>query len=282
MGFPIDNDADHIAGERAAGAAGNTRSTASRFSEGSADARRASPRDSEFMSLAQWISTAGGLGLAPIAPGTCGAAGGVLLFLVWSWLLSVFPASAGRPVLSLCLSLCLYVGWVALLFGLGVWASSRTELEWGRHDDQRIVIDEVVGQLIALSPLVWFFQNAAESLSFSPFFLSVVTGFVLFRVFDVWKPGAVRWAERRFESGLGVMADDLVAGLYSAIVLVLGLSLRISLSQGLFLGLVLGPFLGLVLGLGQASEAGPRWTRWSDALSEIGFRSFGFGSEVLA
>ncbi len=52
-----------------------------------------------------------------------------------------------------------------------------------------------------------------------PFFFEVVTGFVLFRLFDVWKPGAVRWAERRFEGGLGVMADDLVAGLYAALCL---------------------------------------------------------------
>ena len=50
--------------------------------------------------------------------------------------------------------------------------------------------------------------------------LAVVTGFVLFRLFDVWKPGAVRWAERRFKGGLGVMADDVVAGIYGAVCLV--------------------------------------------------------------
>ena len=48
---------------------------------------------------------------------------------------------------------------------------------------------------------------------------AVVTAFVLFRVFDVWKPGWVRWAERRFDGGWGVMADDLVAGTYAAVLL---------------------------------------------------------------
>ena len=51
----------------------------------------------------------------------------------------------------------------------------------------------------------------------SIFFIEVVTAFVLFRLFDVWKPGAIRWAERRFGGGLGVMADDVVAGIYGAL-----------------------------------------------------------------
>ena len=62
-----------------------------------------------------------------------------------------------------------------------------------------------------------------------PFFFWVVTGFVLFRLFDITKLGAVRWAERRFEGGLGVMMDDVVAGVYAAIVLVvLHLGLRMT------------------------------------------------------
>ena len=56
-----------------------------------------------------------------------------------------------------------------------------------------------------------------ESISF--WWLLVVTGFVVFRVLDIWKPGPVRWAEQRFEGGLGVMADDLLAGVIGGLLL---------------------------------------------------------------
>jgi phosphatidylglycerophosphatase A len=114
-----------------------------------------------------------------------------------------------------------------VLFGVGVWAAGRAEIFFGQHDDGRIVIDEVAGQLITLSPLVFLFSQSASfspdapraTTELFPFFSWVVTGFVLFRLFDVWKPGPVRWAERRFEGGLGVMADDAVAGAFGAVVL---------------------------------------------------------------
>ena len=77
------------------------------------------------------------------------------------------------------------------------------------------VRDEVVGQLITYLPLTLF-----DGDDLSLIFPQVVTGFVLFRLFDVWKPGAIRWAERRFKGGLGVMADDVVAGLYASFCLV--------------------------------------------------------------
>ena len=107
---------------------------------------------------------------------------------------------------------------LALASGSGVWASDRAEAIWGRRDDSRIVIDEVSGQLLALSPLAVWNRGAGASFAWLPL---VVTGFVLFRCFDIWKPGPVRWAERRFHGGLGVMADDWVAGALSAIGLVL-------------------------------------------------------------
>jgi phosphatidylglycerophosphatase A len=82
---------------------------------------------------------------------------------------------------------------------LGIWSAGRAQALWGRHDDGRIVIDEVAGQLLALA--------------FLPLRLEVaLTGFALFRLFDIWKPGPIRRAER-WPGGLGVVADDLVAGL---------------------------------------------------------------------
>jgi phosphatidylglycerophosphatase A len=177
------------------------------FSEGIGGAVVA-PVQLEIGRWSRWIAVAGGLGYVPIAPGTAGSFGGVLLFLL--------AVSAGTG-LSRTSFLVLYALAVGALLLLGIRASGRAEVDFGRRDDGRIVIDEVVGQLIALAPLVPWARFARDDL----FLLlsEVVTGFVLFRLFDVWKPGAVRWAERRFEGGLGVMADDVVAGLYAGLCL---------------------------------------------------------------
>jgi phosphatidylglycerophosphatase A len=101
----------------------------------------------------------------------------------------------------------LALSWGALL-ALGVWASDQSEAAFGCKDDGRIVIDEVVGQLLALAPLCWPGVPASPA--------AVVTGFVLFRCFDIWKPWPVRWAERALPGGVGVMMDDVVAGALAA------------------------------------------------------------------
>ena len=142
-----------------------------------------------------FLATGAGAGYGPIAPGTWGSALGVLLYLPLS-------AAGALP----------YAAVLALLLVAGIWAAGEAERAFGRKDDGRIVIDEVVGQLITLAPLL-----ADPALLRSPLWL--VTGFVTFRVFDVWKPGPVRWAERRFAGGAGVMLDDVVAGVFAALVL---------------------------------------------------------------
>jgi phosphatidylglycerophosphatase A len=139
------------------------------------------------------IATAGGVGFAPWAPGTCGAALAVAVFVLSS---PLGPGLVGALTLG--------------LLGVGAWASDGAERAFGRKDDGRIVIDEVVGQLAALMPLFL----AGDAALVSP--LGLVTGFVAFRVFDMWKPGPVRWAERGFRGGIGVMMDDVVAGLLAA------------------------------------------------------------------
>jgi phosphatidylglycerophosphatase A len=122
----------------------------------------------------------------------------------------------------------LYLLSVVALCALGVWASDIAERRFGKSDDGRIVIDEVVGQLLALTPLVVL--SRIDVLALRPqwtadpdpgaiiWFSLVVTAFVAFRVFDIWKPGAVGWAEKRFKGGVGVMADDVVAGVLAAVV----------------------------------------------------------------
>jgi phosphatidylglycerophosphatase A len=142
------------------------------------------------------IATAGGAGYAPVAPGTFGSAVGVLVFALLA------PAGAGPLLLA-----------TAVLLGLGIWASDQAEGIFERKDDGRIVIDEVVGQLLALAPL------AAMAPAVAPRHpLLLVAGFLCFRLFDIWKPGPVRYAERSFPGGLGVMLDDVVAGLFAAAV----------------------------------------------------------------
>jgi phosphatidylglycerophosphatase A len=148
--------------------------------------------------VARILATAGGAGYAPIAPGTFGSAVGVALFVVLSGL---------HPLL--------FALTTATLLALGTWAADRAEHFFGKKDDGRIVIDEVVGQLIALAPLLCFANRAgATSLAL------LGAGFLLFRLFDIWKPGPVGWAERRFAGGAGVMLDDVVAGALAALLMI--------------------------------------------------------------
>jgi phosphatidylglycerophosphatase A len=105
----------------------------------------------------------------------------------------------------------LVVVWGALM-AAGTWAASEAERVFARPDDGRIVIDEIAGQLFATSALLLLPPASRTKL------LGLVTGFVAFRLFDIAKPGPVRWAERRFSGGLGVMLDDVVAGGMAAVV----------------------------------------------------------------
>jgi len=144
------------------------------------------------------IATAGGAGYAPGAPGTVGALVALPLFGLLARLPAVFYAAA-----------------VLGLLAVGIWAASEAERIWQTKDDGRIVIDEVVGQLVSLAPLLALRGTGLDARTWA--FL-VVTGFVAFRCFDIWKPPPVRQAERHFAGGTGVMLDDVVAGLYGAVV----------------------------------------------------------------
>lgn len=164
-----------------------------------------------------WIASAGGLGYAPVASGTFGSAGAVLLF----WGISG-------------LTLPFYALTVLTITVLGIWASDRAESLFANKDDGRIVIDEVAGQLLTLIPVLLLASSPVAkemnvAVGQSAWWVLVVTGFVVFRLLDIWKPGPVRWAERNFRGGLGVMADDLLAGAFGGILMALpcyGLLLR--------------------------------------------------------
>ena len=143
--------------------------------------------------FAIFIATGAGAGFMPKAPGTAGALVGVLVYL------AMHAVGAGGYFLHAIL---------VILFA-GTLAAHRVESFWG-HDSQRIVVDEVVGQMIAYS------LAGKAQLSM----VSVFAGCVLFRVFDIAKPFPIRRLEA-LPGGVGVMADDVGAGLFALAALTL-------------------------------------------------------------
>lgn len=141
---------------------------------------------------AGWIASGFGSGLSPVAPGTAGSAVALLPWLA----LRELPL----PMFALVLT---------LAFALGVWVSNIVIAQLHIDDPGVIVWDEFVGQWIALAPLLWFVRGWPW----------IITGFVLFRLFDIFKPWPVSWADRKVKGGLGVMLDDVIAGAYAAIVI---------------------------------------------------------------
>jgi phosphatidylglycerophosphatase A len=136
-----------------------------------------------------WIASGFGSGFSPRAPGTVGSAAALL---PWLWL-RVLP-------------LPFYALAVLIAFAIGVWASSWVVKRSGVQDPQVVVWDEFVG--------VWIALIAAP-----PGWIWMLTGFALFRLFDIWKPWPVSWADEKIGGGLGVMLDDVFAGIYALIVL---------------------------------------------------------------
>lgn len=159
--------------------------------------------------LAYALAIGFGVGFAPVAPGTLGAIEGVALFLAFSALASRFSVSASS-------SFILLVIINAIFFAVGVWASNRACEISGAKDPSQIVIDEISGQLIALTPL-----------AASPSVAGVIAAFVLFRLFDITKPYPIRKLEA-LPRGWGVMSDDALAGLYAAAILSLAILWRLA------------------------------------------------------
>lgn len=143
--------------------------------------------------LLMFIATGAGSGYLPKAPGTWGTLVGLLLW----WPL------AG-------LSLAAYLAAVAVLFIVGVASAGAAEKILDRGDPGVVVIDEIVGVLIALA-----------AVPLHP--VAALAGFALFRLFDIAKPFPVGWLDRHLHGGLGIMLDDVAAGLYALLVLHLGL-----------------------------------------------------------
>lgn len=149
------------------------------------------PADYLALSIATW-----GVGYLPLAPGTFGSLVGVGIFLLLA------RATAGNALIAVVL-----VSIVVITFA-GIWAGSRIEQLSGQKDPGKVVVDEVAGQMISLFPLTLFPHWST---------VAVIVSFILFRFFDIVKP----YPARRFEAlkgGMGIMCDDLVAGVYGAVI----------------------------------------------------------------
>ena len=149
--------------------------------------------------LALAVGTVGGAGFFPIAPGTVGSAIGVVLYL----LTAHWPPGW-------------QIGLLAATTLLGTWGAHGTARALGREDPGPVIIDEVAGQLLTL-------------LLTGVGLAGAIAGFFIFRVMDIVKP----WPARNFEAlhgGVGIMADDLMAGVYGNLVMWIGLTFILGIS----------------------------------------------------
>ena len=143
-----------------------------------------------FDKLLLWLASGCGSGYLRPAPGTWASAIACLAL----WLLGNFwqPSIAASVAIAL------------LMLLLGALCAQRAGKIWRQHDDGRIVIDEYLGIWVSLLALPW---DAT----------AMLLAFVFFRVFDIWKPFPVRYFDKRWVNGWGVMLDDVVAGVYANI-----------------------------------------------------------------
>src|SRR5210317_430824 len=139
--------------------------------------------------LIMFIATGCYSGYLPKAPGTWGSLVGLLIFFLLHTL-----------------SLGIYLAVIAGIFVIGTFAAGEAEKIMDHKDPGLVVIDEIVGMLITMI-----------AVPATP--LAMVLGFLLFRIFDILKPFPVNFFDQRFHGGLGIMLDDVMAGIYSLIIL---------------------------------------------------------------
>lgn len=173
---------------------------------------------SDYFALAM---TTFGVGYLPLMPGTFGSLVGVAIYLLFWWV----ETQLGFHFLDKGWNTKQITAWfhavnliIFLLFCLvGVWASGRATRLFQNKDPQKVVVDEVMGQLLVFMfvpfGLHWFY---------------VVAGFLLFRLFDIWKPYPID-SLQNLPAGIGVCADDILAGVYGGTCLALLYAIRISL-----------------------------------------------------
>ncbi|WP_350657291.1 phosphatidylglycerophosphatase A [Psychrobacter sp. S1-30-MNA-CIBAN-0213] len=151
-----------------------------------------------------WLGIGLGSGLPRRAPGTWGTVGGLIVAI---------------PLLSLGFVPFLIITILSCI--IGIWICGRTSELMQGHDDPHIVWDEWAGIWITLLPFSYmgltaanFWQDISQSLSI----IALIVAFVLFRFFDIIKPPPIGWADKKVAGGLGIMLDDIIAGIMAAVV----------------------------------------------------------------
>lgn len=148
--------------------------------------------------LHHWLAFGFGSGLAPKAPGTFGTLAAIPFYLLMSPL--AWPY---------------YLGFVVVFTVIGIWACDRTARELGAKDPSAIVWDEFVGFFITMLAV------PSALLTESHGWIWILAGFLAFRLFDIWKPWPIRVIDERVEGGLGIMLDDILAGIMAALTLLI-------------------------------------------------------------
>lgn len=161
-----------------------------------------------------WLGIGLGSGLPRRAPGTWGSVGGLIVAI---------------PLMSLGFVPFLIITILSSL--IGIWICGRTSELMQGHDDPHIVWDEWAGIWITLLPFSYmsvstasYWQDISQSLSV----IALIIAFVLFRFFDIIKPPPIGWADKKVAGGLGIMLDDIIAGVMAAtvwIIVMLGMLL---------------------------------------------------------
>ena len=152
-------------------------------------AKPPSPGAAIFRDPVHFAAFGFGFGLSPVAPGTFGSLPGVLL----AWL--TMPLTLGWRIAIL-----------GALIAAGIWICGESARRLGAHDHPGIVWDEIAGMYLTL-------------LVVPPQIGPWLAAFLLFRLFDIWKPWPIRDLDHRMSGGAGIMLDDLVAALYAALLL---------------------------------------------------------------
>jgi phosphatidylglycerophosphatase A len=182
---------------------------------------RNNPSNKSFLDYFSLSVTTFGVGYLPLAPGTWGSMVGVAIYLLVGWFESGLETNFGAkgltgPAMAAWFHALNLI--VFLLFCLlGIWATNRAVKLFQKKDPQQAVVDEVMGQLITFL--------------FIPFTTSwklVLAGFLLFRLFDIWKPYPIDSLEG-LPAGLGVCADDVLAGVYAGVCLMMLYAIGLSI-----------------------------------------------------
>ena len=157
--------------------------------------------------LVYWLGIGLGSGLPRRAPGTWGTVGSIVIAI---------------PLLSLGFVPFLIITILSCV--IGSWICGRTSELMGGHDNPHIVWDEWAGMWLTLLPLSYmgiadgnFWQNIAQTSSI----IAIIIAFILFRFFDIIKPPPIGWADKKVAGGLGIMLDDIIAGIMAAAVWVI-------------------------------------------------------------